>query len=40
MTVGPGATPYYIGPASDGTGSSVWRLDTKRDQGLGDHQDR
>jgi hypothetical protein len=32
MTVGPDGSPYYIGPASDGTGFSVWRLDTKRDK--------
>ena len=32
MTVGPDGSPYYIGPASDGTGASVWRLDTKRDR--------
>ena len=29
MTVGPRGDVYYIGPASDGTGSSVWRLNDK-----------
>ncbi len=32
MTVGPDRAPYYIGPASDGTGKSVWRFDAKRDR--------
>ena len=32
MTVGPDGAPYYIGPASDGTGKSVWRFDAKRDR--------
>ncbi len=32
MTVGPDGAPYFIAPASDGTGKSVWRLDTKRDR--------
>ncbi len=29
MTVGPRDDVYYIGPASDGSGSSVWRLNDK-----------
>ncbi len=32
MTVGPDGAPYFIGPASDGSGKSVWRFDSKRDR--------
>ena len=32
MTVGPRGDAYFIGRASDGSGSSVYRVDTKRDR--------